>query len=301
MQPGGAPDENFVPIYVQVRSRSGWHGWRNLLAGGFFFLLALVLAVFGNLVAGQRALVPLATCLVACGLLWMMARARLFKQRNGPFFALAVLSFVGASVAVLEHGYDVLAGNLAARGEPVAEEAAPATLAPVVELPLLTSVPGVAAPGTVTGPAIKVLHDTRVLIGRKSYQLKAGDIFPFEEEKEGEVVFVAGELHPRIARDAVELVGQPSPEEPARMSPKELDAVIAAADKESTPAQITQRSQKEAIRRYPALGVKNSPENEIFVETYRELRNTGSELLKDPEWPLDIAEMLARKEGWERK
>ncbi len=77
-----------------------------------------------------------------------------------------------------------------------------------------------------------------------------------------------------------------------------MTAATANADREETPAQITQRSQKEAIRRYPALGIKNSPENLLFIEMYRELRNTNSELLKDPEWPLDVAQMLARKEGW---
>ena len=77
--------------------------------------------------------------------------------------------------------------------------------------------------------------------------------------------------------------------------------VVAPAEGEETAAQVTQRAQKEALRRYPALGVKDSPANILFVETYRELRNSGSDALKDAEWPIHLADSLARREGWEKK
>ncbi len=63
---------------------------------------------------------------------------------------------------------------------------------------------------------------------------------------------------------------------------------------------LTQRAQQEAVRRYAALGVKGSPENRLFLQTYEDWKSSGSELLQDPEWPLLLANLLAKREGWER-
>ncbi|MES2570196.1 MAG: hypothetical protein V4710_09110, partial [Verrucomicrobiota bacterium] len=167
--------EKFVPIYVQVPSQSSWHGGRNLLLGGFFFVLALMLALFGTIVSGARALLPVGTCLVAFTLLWALARIRLLKQRNGPFLALALLSVFGASVALLERGYDALAqryqtpASAVIADVPGAAPAPAATAAPAADLPLLSKEPGVLPADAITGPSVRILADSRVMIGRKAY------------------------------------------------------------------------------------------------------------------------------------
>ena len=64
-------------------------------------------------------------------------------------------------------------------------------------------------------------------------------------------------------------------------------------------AETTRKAQAEATRRYPGLGVKDSPENKSFVEAYQELKYAGGgSFFEDPEWPLRLAEMLAAREGW---
>ena len=55
------------------------------------------------------------------------------------------------------------------------------------------------------------------------------------------------------------------------------------------------------IRRYPALGVKGSLENQAFINLYTELRdNGGDDFFKNPEWPIELAELLAKRERWQR-
>jgi hypothetical protein len=66
------------------------------------------------------------------------------------------------------------------------------------------------------------------------------------------------------------------------------------------PAEITKLSGAELMRRYPAIGVKNSPENELYVARVKELRVEMPELFNDPHWPLTIGEQLAAQEGWDR-
>jgi hypothetical protein len=68
-----------------------------------------------------------------------------------------------------------------------------------------------------------------------------------------------------------------------------------------TPETVTARAQREAIRRYPALGVKNSLENQMFVSTYNEIREAGGDdFFTNPEWPIELAELLAKRERWIR-
>jgi hypothetical protein len=54
------------------------------------------------------------------------------------------------------------------------------------------------------------------------------------------------------------------------------------------------------MRRYPALAAADSPENQIYIETYRELKGTRPDFFEDPDWPLQLADLIARNEGWQR-
>jgi len=45
--------------------------------------------------------------------------------------------------------------------------------------------------------------------------------------------------------------------------------------------------------------VKDSLENAVFVSTYKQLRDAGSaDFFANPEWPIELAELLAKREGW---
>ena len=66
-------------------------------------------------------------------------------------------------------------------------------------------------------------------------------------------------------------------------------------------AEITASAQREAMRRYPALAIKDSLENAAFVATYNQLKETGgTDFFANPEWPIELAELLAKREGWNR-
>ncbi len=66
-------------------------------------------------------------------------------------------------------------------------------------------------------------------------------------------------------------------------------------------AQATNRSIIEVRRRYPALGVNGSPENQIYLEAYRELERLRPDFFEKPEWPIHLAEIVAKREGWRRQ
>jgi hypothetical protein len=55
---------------------------------------------------------------------------------------------------------------------------------------------------------------------------------------------------------------------------------------------------EEARRRFPAIWVLGSPENNAFREAAEQLKRSGPDLLKEPDWVLRLAESLAREEGW---
>jgi hypothetical protein len=85
-----------------------------------------------------------------------------------------------------------------------------------------------------------------------------------------------------------------------------LSAATADGSKSTPPSdaeltEITRNAQQEAMRRYPALAIPDSLENAVFISTYRQLRDRGSdEFFANPEWPIELAELLAKRESWNR-
>ncbi len=299
-------DEAFVPVYVAVSAPSGSSGTLNIQVGVVMLLLALVLMAFGTILSGPRAILPVGICLAAFTLFWILLRLRVLQKRNGGFVALAAVCLLGSLVSFFERGYSRIealskasatASAAPSVASPDAVEARPVPT-PEPETPLLSQVFGVKSADPIVGPRVRILKESRVPVGRRFYRVIPGESFPILEVRDSEVYFGANELRVSLPKEVLEVLGVPA-------TPAESTAALPnaepAAEPNETPAQVTKRAQLEAIRRYPALGVKDSPENELFVETYRELRNSDSELLKDPEWPMDVAESLAKREGWVRK
>jgi hypothetical protein len=289
--------------YVEVPQRSHVAGKGHLLGGIALLLTAAALTVVGSLIVGPRVLVPLFAGLACFIALWVLARWRVLQQRNGGFFALGLVSLVAAVVALGESGYESLQHRLKPEeldedgGAKVVEnqrnqrpQKSPKAGAGESVVPLLTQEFGVQPIKSEEEKIVAVLQDSEVKAGRKIYRVKSGEKFPFIEERDGAVYFTANEIRVSLPAAAVEISGG-RPPQPA--------AVPAASEPApETPAQVTQRAQREAMRRYPALAVRGSVENELFVNTYNELKIVGSEVLNDPEWPLDIAESLAKRNGW---
>lgn len=277
--------------YVEVPKKPVTTGARNLRIGLVLVAVALVLLAVGHLISGARALVPVITGLLAFTLLWALARLRVLRQQNGVFLALAAVVVLGAAIALGERGYVALRKAIQENANPsmpaTVSTAAP-TPAPVAEPepPLLSKELRVKPPES-AGPRVKITDDARVLVGRKPYLIKAGEVFALEKIEGEEAIILANDLRISLGRDKVQLLDEPA-------KPPLPPAAVA----DETPAQVTKRAQEEAVRRYPALGIKDSPENQLFVDTYRELKLSGSALLKDPEWPLHLANSIAKREGW---
>jgi hypothetical protein len=109
------------------------------------------------------------------------------------------------------------------------EQAASPTAAPAVsqsagdrradeQAPLLSRELGVETAGGEEEHLVKVLKDSRVLVGRKPYLIKAGEIFPFDSVKDGEVIFRANELRLSLPEDAVQMI-EPSAGATAAVGP----------------------------------------------------------------------------------
>lgn len=70
---------------------------------------------------------------------------------------------------------------------------------------------------------------------------------------------------------------------------------------ESSTERITRLSKDEALKRYPGLASPGTPEHVRYLEAYNEFaRLRKFEFFKDPKWPLNLAELVALKEGWKR-
>jgi hypothetical protein len=50
-----------------------------------------------------------------------------------------------------------------------------------------------------------------------------------------------------------------------------------------------QEARKQAVERYPALAVRDSPLNREFIARYNRLQATEQDYFKDPQWPLKLA------------
>lgn len=306
-----AEDEGFAPRYVEVPARryALRTGRRNLLWGSAFLAGAVFITALGVLIAGPGVLLwPLAAMLTFTGL-WVLARMRMFQQRNGVFFSVALIGLLAALLALAQCGFEVLAGSrrlpvvaLASGGmDRGVGDAAAEGVPPAEPLPLLTEALKVTPTDPAEGSRVKVLRDTDAKVGGKTYRVLAGETFPFEEVKGDEVAFGAGEFRAKIAASDVQILGpQRGQPEPGGKGPGKTAPLSRAPATSTDPAhvEIERRARAEAIRRFPALANKNSPENQEFVRTYNEMKQERASMLEDPEWPIRLAEFLAKELGW---
>lgn len=301
------PDKEFQPRYLELPEKPvRGHGGRNLAWGVLLIVAAAVLLGQAVYLAGPRAAFSLFVSLLTLAALYVLARARMFRQRNGGFVALGVVCLLGTLLPLAEFAWTSAAqragkNEMAGTAKPGAASAAPKPAAGATEA--LVDAFKIAPPDSTT-PGFKVLHDLRVEIDGKSYLIRTGDTFPIAGSGEGEVRFNAGNQQVALPTTMIEMLNAPAPSAasqsstaarggPAGRSSPQESAVV---DRKMSP---TEQAQREAIRRYPALGVKGSAENKLFIETYQELKHGGGEdFFTDPEWPLTLAELLARREGW---
>jgi hypothetical protein len=298
-------EEKIVPRYVGVPAlREHGFGPRNLFWGVATILLALGLLAVALFLAGPKVMLSLATALLTFTALFVLARLHVFRQRNGGFFALAIVCLLGAAVPLLESGFFALKNTAGSRAAAKTEAA---SSAPEGQPLLLTQAFALTKPEG-DGKQVRVLKDSNVVIGERPFLIKTGDVFSWIETKGDEATFAVRDLRLSLPLSAVEVTdpnavakgvagGRAEPEiatkAPAAPPQPELTAEDLAA--------ITASAQNEAIRRYPALGIRDSFENAAFISTYQQLKQGGSpDFFANPEWPIELAELLAKREGWNR-
>ena len=300
------------PRFVEhpARRRAWRAGQRNLAWGTAFFCAALCVLGIAVFSGGARAAVPLVLCVVIFTALWVLARMKVFSQRNGVFFALAVIALLGSGAGLVEQAWMQLSGKLP-RNPALpnvtmdSREMSPSLpISGAPELPYLVEALSLETPAP-TLPRVRALKDTTTQIGAKTYRIRKGDVFFFAEEKPGKIMFSANDSLATVPRDTMELL---TPER-ARSSDSGRGESGFDGEAPSEPAtnpsdkaamaKITKQAQEQAVRRFPALGRAGSEENKEFLRTYAELKKERRSFLSDPEWPLNLAEILAQRNGWQ--
>lgn len=292
--PSTPPPTRFVEHPARRRA---WRAAQRNLAWGVAFLFAAVsVASVALFIGGARALMPLLIGLISFTTLWVLARMKIFGQRNGVFFSLAIVALLGAIIGLAEQGWMHVANRTPAEPRVALGDSssapAPASAAP---MPSLIQALRLETPDP-TLPRARATRTFTTTIGSTTYRINQGDTFLFAEEKGGEMTLSAGEYLARVPSEAMAMLAP----EPPKVADLKIDDGQSALEKKAN-AEITARAQQEAARRYPALSRGDSPENKDFVSTAKELAARHSDFLENPEWPLELAQMLARRNGWKER
>ncbi len=274
-----------------ARRRAWRAGQRNLAWGVAFLFAALSVISIAVFIGGPRAMIPVLTCVLSFTALWVLARMKLFAQRNGVFFSLAIIALLGAFAALIEQGWIHLANRPTPEPRVATSVAAQPTAAIQPQLPSLVESLRLEPPDA-SLPRARATRSLTTVIGGKTYRIDAGDAFLFSDEKGSELIISAGEFLARVPSDAMELLAPA----PAKANAKAEDT-RSPLDKQID-AQATQRAQQQAARRFPGLGRAGSDENKVFLEAYNDLKRRNSDLLDDPDWPIQLAQTLAHRLGW---
>ena len=302
---------DYRPQYLDLPPRQGG-GVRNVLLGVLLIFAAALVLSYATYLTGPRAILPLGVALLTAVTLFALARLRVFKQRNGSFLAVGLICLLGVLVPLVEYA---LSRGGAVRAE-VNDGSTPASQAPAGGRKassgpqLLTEAFNLQPPAS-DAFAFRVRQDLQVDMNGKKYVIKEGDQFAVSDVTGEDVLFAAGGEQIALPLGMVEMLGSPDSSASATPPPETglpgneatpasaNPANVAATSEKKGPVNITEEAQREAIRRFPAIGVRNSRENQLFIDSYQELKMSGADdFFANPQWPLALADMLAKRHGW---
>lgn len=296
-----AEREEFEPKYISVpQRRSSSQGRWNLGLGVGLLFLSAVLFGWGLYLAGPGAVYTVGVSLATATALYVIARSRLLRQRNGSFLAAAIVCLLAVFCVLVQQAWVA-----ATRGGAVASNHAPAATPEATE-PALADIYRPAKAELESGPVAKVVKELKVELEGKTYRLRPGDLFPVGGQGTKEVRLAVGLQEVIVPPSAVQVTDM-TPSAPVRSAAPLAEAKAPAADSkhdsieptEAEMREVNKRSQAEAMKKYPALGERGSPENRSFLEAFEELRLSGqTSFFEDPEWPMKLADQLASREKW---
>lgn len=287
--------------------------FRNLLLGWAVVGVALIVLAAAVALAGPGpGLIGLGTALLALSIGWVLWRLGL-PEKPGGLFPTAAAALCGSlllplvlGIAMQAHQSDFLRPT-----PPVARDEAPLRMTPTVEttpgLPLLSEAFPVLRPDPEKDTWVEVTRDSKIKIERQFYRINAGESFLFRRLDGNDAVFRVRDFLVSLPSSAVTIhrpkgAGAPSPATAdVTATPPVEPAPAADAGDGKSPLEMTRAAQAEAIRRYPALSVQDSRENRTYVEAYMKLKESNPDFFTDPEWPLQLAEGVAEREGWKRE
>ncbi len=268
----------------------------NLALAAGMLLSAFLLFWMGSYLANHVALRTLIASFGTFALVYVLHRLRVFQRQHGALIASGAVALFAAALPFVERGFQKLdhAAKAGLAGEPSKAESDPASQLPVPTRQTIPDPPVPVAPppqeeevirelqapppDPSAGRLIRLTQDAKVSINGKKYLIRTGSEFPLREFKDGTVTFLAGNQEVTIDSEMVKFTGK----------------------SKETPEAIMKLAQAEAVRRYPAIGTKNSDENQLYLERVTVLRTEKPELMQDPHWPLIIADELAEELGWKR-
>ena len=164
-----AEEREFEPRYLELPSRRGrYRGRRNLILGVVIIVLCVPFFGWALYLGGPVAAMTLVSCLATATALYVAARLRLFRQRNGGFLALAIVCVVAVGVALSQQAWLAVArpghGAELAAAPSNASAAAPVPGPSANTPPSLVEALGIPPPDPARGRRAKVLKDSRVEI-----------------------------------------------------------------------------------------------------------------------------------------
>jgi hypothetical protein len=257
---------------------------RNLLLGIALNLVAIPLCGVAFVFAPREAFVSIATALLIALMVFVSTQFRVIQQRNGTFalmaLGLVLTLFVPLSVSFCSSGAEwirVLVDAQRAKGMQSAAEQERTGLNPSSRP---ESTPNPKSPASGDAGAGKVATANQPTSGSSNSAVA---------EPKAEAHVESQDITGASARLDKGLKGSDAlVEDPTR-------------PEESSSERVTRLSKDEALKRYPGLAAPGTPEHARYLEAYNEFaRLRKFEFFKDPKWPLNLAELVALKEGWKR-
>ncbi len=270
---------------------------RNLAIGLAAFLVTAVVLTMAIFLSWSHALVGLVVAVLALGILWLLWRLGLHQQPYGFFLSLSLVCLVAATIPMT---YGMI--NFIRTHQP-----------PAAALPRAPTLPSpTPTPQTVAGvlllsekyppPAfdptqdahVKLLRDADVQVAGESYHIRAGETFPLLEQIGEDLLIRAGSEAVPLSTKVARVIAADGAVAPGTAKAETPD------DQAARTARL-KAAQAQALRMYPALGIKDTRENKAFIAAYEQMKETSPQALDDPEWPLHLAKALAESHDWKRE
>ena len=274
-------------------------GPRNLAWGVILLALAAVAYWLGLYLAGHTVTRLMVASFGTFGLLWILYKLRVLRQRHGTLMAVGMIALFSTLIPFIERGFITLdkLAKTKLSADPAADEISPPPRGVPGQLPRTIIPPPPDAPSTLpedtivrelitpppdptAGRLVRIKKDTQVTISGRKFLIRAGREFRLKNFADGSVTFLAGELEVTMDYDP--------------------DIVTFTGKSRESPEEITKLAMAELKRRYPAVFEPGTPENALFVERKKALDADSPDFFNNPRWPIELGDDLAAEAKWTR-